>query len=91
MADLEDNLVKVLEKNLQALVPQTPAPAPTPQNQTVLPSTIRQELKNILQEVLFEKNVFNKNGEDVNKNQQNTTFTSSLNPSAKCQLVSSFI
>ncbi|KNC24230.1 Kinesin-like protein Nod [Lucilia cuprina] len=72
--DLEDNLMKMIQKNLQTLVPQTPAhapaPAPTPQNQTNLPSTIRQELKNIMMEVLSEKD----------------SHISPMKTNAKCQL-----
>ncbi|XP_065365872.1 kinesin-like protein Nod [Calliphora vicina] len=77
--DLEDNLMKMLQKNLHTLVPQTPAAAPTLQNQTVLPSTIRQELKNIMKEVLSEKTA-HPNCEE------NTAQINPLKTNAKCQL-----
>lgn len=73
--------MKMLQKNLHTLVPQTPAAAPTLQNQTVLPSTIRQELKNIMKEVLSEKT------SHLNC-EENTAQISPLKTNAKCQLVS---
>lgn len=79
MAELKNDLGDNLIKMLQTLVPQTPAPAPAPQNQTILPSTIRQEIKNIMKEVLAEKNVPS-NSADVS--------ISPLKTNAKCQLVS---
>lgn len=77
--DLEDNLIKMIQKNLQTLVPQTPAPTPKTQNQTILPSTIRQELKNIMKEVLSEKNL------------PTSSAISPLKTNAKCQLVSLYV
>ncbi|KAM7346418.1 no distributive disjunction isoform 1-T3 [Cochliomyia hominivorax] len=81
--DLQDDLMKMIQTNMQTFVPQTLAPAPNPQNQTILPSTIRKELKNIMKEVLLGESTPTDSSE-VNEGQQKAF--SPLKTNAKCQL-----
>ena len=80
--ELEDNLVKMLQENLHTLMSKTPAPV---ENNKSLPSTIRQELKNIMKEVLFEGNLLNT--EACNR-KENDLSNVSNNTNARCQMVS---
>lgn len=72
----------MLQENLHTLMSQTPAPV---QNNISLPSTIRQELKTIMKEVLFEGNLLN--NEACNR-KGNDLSNVSINTNARCQLVS---
>lgn len=77
--DLEDNIRKMLQQNFEAFMPQTLAATPaaaTTKNQTIWPTTLRQEIKSIMNEVLSEKN---QNAENKSK--------TPLRENAKCQLV----
>ncbi|XP_013097756.2 kinesin-like protein Nod [Stomoxys calcitrans] len=56
---LEKKFMEILQRNLHAFIPtQTPAPTPAPvslsQNKTPFPSSVRQEIKSIMKEVLCE-------------------------------------
>ncbi|TMW53990.1 hypothetical protein DOY81_000922 [Sarcophaga bullata] len=83
--ELEDNLVKMLQENLHTLISQTPAPVP---NNNSLPSVIRQELKTIMKEVLFEENLLNN---DACNRKGNDLSNASINTNARYQLFNSSI
>lgn len=68
--DLEENMLKILQKNFQNCIPTIPAPKNSPKNQTLLPSTIRQELKGVMKEVLLENSIVCKNTEETNEKAQ---------------------
>lgn len=52
---LEKKFMEMLQRNLLTFIPsQTPAPASIVQNQTPFPSSMRQEIKSIMKEVLCE-------------------------------------
>lgn len=84
--DLEENLLKIVQRNIQHFSSATPAPQDTPKNQTALPTTIRQEIKTIMKEVLFENNKICHNLEETNQHAQTIL---SIKP--KRQLVSSSV
>lgn len=76
---LEDNLTKMFQENLHSLISQTPVPV---QKDNCLTSTIRQELKTIMKELLFERSTL-KNAE-----KENNIPNASSNANTRCQLVS---